>query len=82
VRRRWAPRSCSDDDRHHPGTLIGISPESLSACPRNTYRHASQYALRREPTIYLLPECENEQAAHEYLEEVCGEISEEQLNGW
>ena len=37
---------------------------------------------RREPTIYLLPECENEEAAREYLEEVRGEIFEEQLNGW
>jgi len=38
--------------------------------------------LRREPTIYLLPECENEEEAREYLREVCGEIFEEQLNGW
>ena len=38
--------------------------------------------LRREPKIYLLPECENEEAAREYLREVCGEIFEEQLNGW
>jgi hypothetical protein len=38
--------------------------------------------LRREPTIYLLPECENEEAVREYLEEVCGEIFEERLNGW
>jgi len=26
--------------------------------------------------------CENEEAAREYLREVCGEIFEEQLNGW
>ena len=38
--------------------------------------------LPREPTIYLLPECENEEESREYLEEVCGEIFEEQLNGW
>ena len=38
--------------------------------------------LRREPTIYLLPECENEEEAREYLEEVCGEIFQKQLNGW
>jgi hypothetical protein len=38
--------------------------------------------LRREPTVYLLPECENGEAAREYLEEVRGGIFEEQLNGW
>lgn len=38
--------------------------------------------LRREPTIYLLPESENEEAVGECLKEVCAEIFEEQLNGW
>ena len=38
--------------------------------------------LRREPTIYLLPECENEDAARECLRDVCTEIFEEQLAGW
>ena len=38
--------------------------------------------LRREPTVYLLPECENEEEAREGLEEVCGRIFEEQLDGW
>ena len=38
--------------------------------------------LRREPTVYLLPECENEGEAREWLEEVCGRIFEEQLEGW
>jgi hypothetical protein len=38
--------------------------------------------LRREPTVYLLPECENEEEARERLEEVCGQIFEEQLDGW
>ena len=38
--------------------------------------------LRREPTVYLLPECENEEEARECLEEVCGQIFEEQLDGW
>jgi len=38
--------------------------------------------LRREPTIYLLPECENEGEACGYLEQMCAEISEEQLDGW
>ena len=38
--------------------------------------------LRREPTIYLLPECENEEEARKFLEDVCGGIFEEQLNGW
>jgi len=38
--------------------------------------------LRREPTIYLLSECENENEAREYLEKLCGQIFEEQLDGW
>ena len=37
--------------------------------------------LRREPTVYLLPECENEGEARKCLE-VCGQIFEEQLDGW
>jgi hypothetical protein len=37
--------------------------------------------LRREPTIYLLPECENEEAARGCLRDVCEEIFEEQLDG-
>jgi hypothetical protein len=37
--------------------------------------------LRREPTIYLLPECENKEEVRESLEEMCSEIFEEQLNG-
>ena len=38
--------------------------------------------LRREPTVYLLPECENEEEARQCLKEVCGLIFEEQLDGW
>jgi hypothetical protein len=38
--------------------------------------------LRREPTVYLLPECENEEEARECLKEMCGQIFEEQLDGW
>jgi hypothetical protein len=35
--------------------------------------------LRREPTIYLLPECENDVAARRYLRNGCGNNFEEQL---
>ena len=38
--------------------------------------------LQREPTVDLLPECENEEEARQYLGEVCGQIFEEQLDGW
>ena len=38
--------------------------------------------LRREPTIYLLPEWETEDEALEHLAEVSSEIFTEQLNGW
>jgi hypothetical protein len=37
--------------------------------------------LRREATVYLLPEFENEEAAREYLGKVCGQIFEEQFDG-
>ena len=38
--------------------------------------------LRREPTIYLLPECESEEEVLMYLRETSTAIFEEQLNGW
>jgi len=38
--------------------------------------------LRREPTVYRLPECENKAEARAYLEAVCGQIFEEQLDSW
>jgi hypothetical protein len=38
--------------------------------------------LRREPTIYLLPEYDTEEEALGHLKKVCGEIFEEQLDGW
>jgi hypothetical protein len=38
--------------------------------------------LRREPTIYLLPSWDCEEEALGHLEQVCGEIFEEQLDGW
>jgi len=37
--------------------------------------------LRREPTIYLLPEWETEDEALEHLAQVSSEIFKEQLNG-
>jgi hypothetical protein len=38
--------------------------------------------LRREPTIYLLPEYDTEEEAHGYLREYCSEIFEEELDSW
>jgi hypothetical protein len=38
--------------------------------------------LRREPTIYLLPEYDTEEEAHGYLRHHWREIFEEQLDGW
>jgi len=38
--------------------------------------------LRRESTIYLLPEYDTEEEARGYLREYCSEIFEEQLDGW
>ena len=36
----------------------------------------------REPTIYLIPECDTKDDVHEVLEELCEEIFVEQLDNW
>lgn len=36
----------------------------------------------REPTIYLIPECDTEAQVDEALRELCEEIFIEQLAGW
>jgi hypothetical protein len=38
--------------------------------------------LAAEPTIYLLPTCDSEEAMTEYLSEVYADIFDEELNGW
>ena len=38
--------------------------------------------LAREPTIYLIPECDTEADIQEVLSELCEEIFAEQLAGW
>jgi hypothetical protein len=47
-----------------------------------TSAHLTLDDLRREPTIYLLPEWESKEEALEHLREISNEIFEEQLNGW
>jgi len=37
---------------------------------------------QRDAIDYLLPECTNQQEVRERLEEVCGQVFEEQLDGW
>src|SRR5207245_3550601 len=51
-------------------------------CYRDWSSDVCSSDLRREPTVYLLPECEKEEEAREYVEEVCGQIFEEQLGSW
>lgn len=38
--------------------------------------------LRDDPTVYLLAECMNDEEVRERLREVCGQIFEDQLDGW
>src|ERR1035437_4812801 len=38
--------------------------------------------LTREPTIYLIPECDTEEDVREVLRKVCEEIFVAQLAGW
>jgi hypothetical protein len=37
---------------------------------------------QEDPTVYLLAECEREEDARIYPEEKCGQIFEEQIDGW
>jgi hypothetical protein len=38
--------------------------------------------LQEDPTVYLLKECESEEHTRAYLEVKCGQIFEDQLDGW
>jgi hypothetical protein len=38
--------------------------------------------LSEEPSVYLLPYCENEKEIRKCLKEICGQIFEEQLDSW
>jgi hypothetical protein len=47
-----------------------------------TSAHLTLEDLQREPTIYLVPECDTEDQPVEYLGESAGTIFEEHLDGW
>src|SRR6476661_4173010 len=47
-----------------------------------TSTHLTLEHLHREPTIYLVAECEGQEQAMEFLGESVRDIFEEQLNGW
>jgi hypothetical protein len=47
-----------------------------------TSAHLMLEDLQREPTIYLVPECDSEEQALEYLGETIRDIFEQQLDGW
>lgn len=47
-----------------------------------TSRELTLPDLAREPTVYLLPECDTEEDVREILAELCEEIFAEQLAGW
>jgi len=53
--------------------LHGADPTSLELTLRE---------LVREPTVYLIPECDTNGEVAEVLREWCGEIFVEQLAGW
>ena len=46
-----------------------------------TSAHLSLNDLRLEPTIYLLPDYDTEEEAHQHLQRRCKEILEQQLDG-
>ena len=47
-----------------------------------TSRHLTLLDLVREPTLYLIPECETDDDVAAVLRELCEEIFEERLEGW
>jgi hypothetical protein len=47
-----------------------------------TSAHLTLEDLQREPTIYLVPECDSQDQAIEYLGETVRDIFEEHLDGW
>ena len=47
-----------------------------------TSAHLNLEDLQREPTIYLVSECDTQEQAIEYLGESIRDIFEEQLDGW
>jgi hypothetical protein len=47
-----------------------------------TSGHLTLDDLVREPTIYLIPECDTDKEVADVLRELCDEIFEEQLAGW
>jgi len=47
-----------------------------------TSAHLTLEDLQREPTIYLVAECDSQEQAIEYLGESVRDIFEEQLDGW
>jgi hypothetical protein len=48
----------------------------------STSAHLTLGDLVREPTIYLIPECDTDDEVDEVLRELSEEIFEEQLAGW
>jgi len=38
--------------------------------------------LRKEATLYLLPEYDTEEEARQHLQKRCGKVFEEELDGW
>lgn len=48
----------------------------------STSAHRNVQDLQREPTIYVVPECDSLDQAPEYLGESIRNIFEEQLDGW
>ena len=47
-----------------------------------TSHEITLFDVCREPTIYLIPECDTDEELADVLRESCEEIFEEQLAGW
>ena len=63
--------------RKASAAIPGLASPSGSTSARPTLED-----LQREPTIYLVPECDSEDQAIECLGENVSDIFEEHLDGW
>jgi hypothetical protein len=81
------------NDGLHEGVVVTLNRSALVVKPRQPFLewlHAADPTsgrltladLSREPTIYLIPECDTPGDVEDVLQELCDEIFCEQLAGW
>ena len=80
VLRNWRRHGLAEPVRARGQTQTAVLGLLHAADP--TSGHLTLDDLVREPTIYLIPECDTDKEVADVLRELCDEIFEEQLAGW